>query len=454
MSLLDQLLGSQPVLEIFSDKARVQRMLDFEAALAMAESRLGVIPTAAGPAIVSQCMAESIDFQELAKAAVDAGNLAIPLVKQLAALVEHHSPEAAPYVHWGATSQDVIDTGLMLQSRDAISLMVGDLDRLCSLLAELADRHRNTPMVARTWMQHAIPTVFGFKVAGWLDGLLRSRVRLIGLHNQAALQFGGAAGTLAALGTSGLAVAQGIASELKLVLPEIPWHTQRDRIAELATALAALTASLGKIARDIALQSQTEVGELSEPAKAGRGGSSTMPHKRNPVNAAVILAGAEQTPFLAGTVLAAMQQEHERGLGNWLAEWETVPKLFRLSSSALARMLVIMEGLEVHPDRMLQNLELTNGLIYSEAASMALAERLGKKEAHHLMEELSRKAIAEKKHLADVMRDEPRVTQHLDGAALDRVFDPKAYRGEAARFIDRVLAKHNTIVKAVATAKS
>lgn len=451
MSLLDQVFGSQPVLEIFSDKARVQCMLDFEAALATAEARQGVIPASAGPVIAAYCKADLINFAELSRAAADAGNLAIPLIQQLTAVVGGQSSEAAQYVHWGATSQDVIDTALTLQMRDALAAMSSELNRLCGLLADLANRYRSTPMVARTWMQHAIPTTFGFKVAGWLDGMLRHRVRLVSWRDQATLQFGGAAGTLAALGSTGLVIAAEVASELKLELPDIPWHTQRDRIAEGATGLAMLTGSLGKMARDIALQSQTEVAELSEPAKVGRGGSSSMPHKRNPVNTAVILAAAEQTPFLAGTILAAMPQEHERGLGNWLAEWDTVPQLFRLCSGALFRMLVVIDGLVVYPDRMLKNLELTRGLIFAEAASMALARQLGRKEAHHLMELLSGKAITEQKHLEQVMREEPRVTDVLDRAALDRIFEPKAYLGEASRFIDRVLSKHNTIVQAPAT---
>jgi 3-carboxy-cis,cis-muconate cycloisomerase len=452
MTLLDSLFRSESVGRIFSDDTRLQRMLDFEAALARAEARMGVIPEAAARTIAAQCRVEKIDFADLARAAADAGNLAIPLVQQLTALVKNVSPEAAHYVHWGATSQDVIDTGLMLQVRDALSSMQASVDRLCDLLATLADRHRKTPMVARTWMQHAVPSVFGFKVAGWLDAMLRNRLRLDALSREGlALQFGGAAGTLAALGDRGLTVSQAVAEDLRLALPDLPWHVQRDRIAEIATTLAMCTGTLGKIARDIALQSQTEVGELAEPEKAGRGGSSTMPHKRNPVDTAIILAVAVQVPGLTATLLSAMQQEHERGLGNWHAEWEILPEIFRLTASALERTVTVMDGLEVHADRMLENLEQTQGLIFAEAASMALAAHVGKPEAHKILEEACRKAVSERKHLRAVLAAEPKLNGKLSSEAAARIFDPRAYTGEAERFIDRVLATHRRISKAAAT---
>jgi 3-carboxy-cis,cis-muconate cycloisomerase len=452
MTLLDTLFGSELVRKAFSDKARVQRMLDFEAALARAEARAGVIPEAVTKSITEQCQSDYIDFAELSRAAADAGNLAIPLVAQLTDLVKNNVPEAARYVHWGATSQDVIDTSLMLQVRDALVPISANMDHLCDLLAELADRHRATPMVARTWMQHAVPSLFGLKVAGWLDAMHRHRERLQVLRGRTLmLQFGGAAGTLAALGSHGIVVAEALAEELQLALPDIPWHTHRDRIAEIASTLAMCTGSLGKIARDIALQSQTEVGELAEPAKHGRGGSSTMPHKRNPVNTAVILAAAERIPALTTTIFAAMPQEHERGLGNWLAEWETLPEIFSLMGGALERTVIVIEGLEVHADRMMNNLELTQGLIFAEAATMTLATRLGKPEAHRIVEAACRKAVLEHLHLRVVLQAEPHMTAHLSSQDIERIFDPLAYQGEANRFIDRVLATHHTIFKTVSS---
>jgi 3-carboxy-cis,cis-muconate cycloisomerase len=448
MTLLDELFGSESASRVFADKTRVQRMLDFEAALARSEARVGVIPESAAQAIAAQCLAENVDFTALAHDAADAGNLAIPLVKQLTHLVKSRAPDASRYVHWGATSQDVIDTGSMLQVRDALVSISAGVDRLCDLLAELADRHRATPMVARTWMQHAIPTVFGFKVGGWLDAMLRHRLRLEALRsNGLALQFGGAAGTLAVLGGRGLAVAQALAEDLHLPLPDLPWHSHRDRVAEAATTLAMLTGSLGKIAGDIALQAQTEVGELAEPSKPGRGGSSTLPHKRNPVNCAVVLAAAERVPALTAIILAAMPQEHERGLGNWLAEWETLPEIFRLTGGALERTVTVIAGLEVHADRMLENLDLTRGLIFAEAVSMVLAQRIGKAEAHTILEEASGRAVAEQKHLLEVLAAEPRVTAHLKAEELKQLFNPRSNRGEAHRFIDRVLTSHHKISK-------
>jgi 3-carboxy-cis,cis-muconate cycloisomerase len=452
MSLMDALFGSGAVTKAFSDEACLQRMLDFEAALARAAARVAVIPEGAARAIAAECYASKFDFAEIARASADAGNLAIPLVAQLTSLVKASDPEAARYVHWGATSQDVIDTGLMLQVRDALAPMMDSIDRLCELLAGLADRHRATPMVARTWLQHAVPTVFGFKVAGWLDAMHRHRMRFEAVRTHGlTLQFGGAAGTLASLGDRGLAVAKALAGELQLDLPDLPWHAHRDRVAEIGTTLALCMGTLGKIARDIALQSQTEVGELAEPAKIGRGGSSTMPHKRNPVNTAVVLAAADRVPGLTATLLRAMQQEHERGLGSWQAEWETLPEIFRLVGGALERTVMVMDGLEVHADRMLENLQLTRGLVFAEAASIALASRVGKADAHKIVEAASRSAIAKKKPLSEVLSEDPQVTAQLSPEDLERIFDPRSYRGEAERFIDRVLSTHRTIFKVTAT---
>jgi 3-carboxy-cis,cis-muconate cycloisomerase len=446
MNLLDSLFGSEAVGKIFSDENRLQCMLDFEASLASAEARLGIIPQAAASAIASECRTEKLDISELGHAATEAGNLAIPLVQQLTQLVRSAVPDAAKYVHWGATSQDVIDTGSMLQVREGMASILTTVDRLCDLLAVLAERHRSTPMVARTWMQQAIPTVFGFKVAGWLDAMQRHRERIDGLkRNGLALQFGGAAGTLASLGDQGLAVSEGIAEELGLHLPPLPWHAHRDRVSEVGSTLAMCVGTLGKIARDIALGSQTEVGELSEPAKAGRGGSSTMPHKRNPVNTAIVLAAAERVPMLAATLLSSMPQEHERGLGNWLAEWETLPEIFRVTAGALERMALLIEGLEVHTERMLANLEKTQGLIFAEAASMALASHVGKPESHEIVEDACRKAVLARRHLQVVLASDPQVIAILSAEQIEQIFDPRAYLGEASRFIDRVLAAHHAI---------
>jgi 3-carboxy-cis,cis-muconate cycloisomerase len=295
-------------------------------------------------------------------------------------------------------------------------------------------------MVARTWLQHALPMPFGLKLAEYAAALHRSRDRLKRLRNEAiVLQFGGAAGTLAALGDNGLKVAEQLAKELDLPLPDAPWHTHRDRIAEAASVLAILTGTCGKIARDVSLMMQTDVGEAFEPAGAGRGGSSTMPHKRNPVASAAALAAATMAPNLAATLFAAQVQDHERSAGPWHAEWPTLPTLQLVTSGALAAIVDMAEGLEVDADRMRVNLDSTHGLIMAEAVAMALAETIGKSESHHLIEAASRKAIESKTHLRDVLANDNRVTTHLSADDLKRLFDPMAYQGISQTLIDRLL---------------
>src|ERR1700748_1687588 len=408
------MLSSVAMRGICDDAATLQHMLDFEAALARAEAAVGVIPKTAVAPIAQACRAESFDIAELAEAATRSGNLAIPLVKALTALVAKSDAEAARYVHWGATSQDVIDTAAMLTLRAGIDALLADLDRAIAGFAGLARAHRNTAMVARTWLQHALPMPFGLKLAEYAAALHRSKLRLKRLRSETlALQFGGAAGTLGALGDKGLAVADALSRELDLPLPEAPWHTHRDRIADAASALAILTGSCGKIARDVSLLMQTDVGEAFEPAGVGRGGSSTMPHKRNPVAAATALAAATMAPNLAATILAAQVQDHERSAGPWHAEWPTLPTLLLVTSGALAAIVDIAEGLEVDAARMRSNLDATGGLIMAEAIAFALAEKVGKQEAHYLVEAASKKAAAEKKGLRAVLEGDPAVNAHL-----------------------------------------
>jgi len=441
MELLDLLFGSAAVNAIFTDRSRLQRMLDFEAALARAEAQVGVIPKSAAGPIGEQCRAELFDLAALGEATVKTGNHAIPIVKQLTDLVGQHDEQAKRYVHWGATSQDVVDTGLMLQLRDALSAMQSDLNRLCESLTNLAEQYRSTPVVARTLLQQAVPTVFGLKVAGWLDALARHRNRIQDLHARAiVLQFGGAAGTLAMLGDRGLDVATALAKDLQLALPALPWHSHRDRVVEVATRLGLLTGSLGKMASDISLQMQTEVGEVFEPSGEGRGGSSTMPHKRNPVTCAVVRAAAQRMPGLVGIMLAAMPQEHERSLGGWHAEWETLPEIVRVSAGALYHMAEMVAGLGVDPTRMQQNLELTHGLIFAEAVTAVLGKRVGKSKAHQILESASRKSITEKKHLRDVLTSDPQVIPHLNREEIVSLFEPLNYTGVARQFIDRAIA--------------
>ena len=441
MGLLDPLFGSAAMSAVFSDGARLQRMLDFEAALARAEAHCGVIPAAAAQAIASKCKADLIDADALAQATALSVNPAIPLVKQLTALVAKDDADAARFVHWGATSQDANDIGLVLQIRDALDILEGDLASLCSALIELAQKHRSTPMAGRTLMQQALPTTFGVKVAGWLDAMNRHRERFSAIRKRAlVLQFGGAVGTLAALREKGLPVAEALAAELRLALPDAPWHTQRDRVAEVATTLGLCVGTLGKIARDISLHMQTEISELFEPAGEGRGGSSTMPHKRNPVSAAVVLSAATRVPSLVSTMLSAMVQEDERGLGNWHAEWETLPEIFRLTAGALHQMVVIAPHLEVDAARMRHNLDATHGLIFAEAVTMALGNHIGKSAAHTLVEAASQQARKTGQHLREVLAQNSAVTERLTSADLDRLFAPENYLGSAEKLVDRVVA--------------
>jgi 3-carboxy-cis,cis-muconate cycloisomerase len=442
--LLAPMLSSAAMRAVCDDAAFLQHMLNVEAALARAEAATGVIPQAAAAPIAAACRAERFDIAALAEAATRAGNLAIPLVKALTAEVAKSNAEAARFVHWGATSQDIIDTATMLMLRAGIDALLTDLDRAIAGFAKLAAKHRNTPTVARTWLQHALPMPFGLKLAEYAAALHRSRARLKALRdNGLALQFGGAAGTLAALGDNGMAVSEALARELQLPLPDAPWHTHRDRIAEAASVLAILSGTCGKIARDVSLLMQTDVGEAFEPAGAGRGGSSTMPHKRNPVAAASALAAATMAPNLAATIFAAQVQEHERSAGPWHAEWPTLLTLLLVTSGALAAVVDIAEGLDVDAERMRANLDTTHGLIMAEAVTMALAEKLGKADAHHLIEDASRRAVASKRHLRDVLADDTRVTAHLDTARLTKLFDPLAYQGVSQTLIDRLLASLN-----------
>src|SRR5205823_351370 len=412
--LLAPLFGTPEASAIFADRTRLQGMLDFEAALARAEARVGVIPPGAAEAIGRSCRAELFDLFRLAEGAAKAGNPAIPTVSALTALVAAADAEAARYVHWGATSQDAMDTGLVLQLRQLATVLGEDLERLSAALAGRAEEHKATLLAGRTWLQHAAPVTLGMKLAGWLDAVERHAERLEEVRSRAlVLQLGGAAGTLAALGRQGLEVAEALAADLGLALPAIPWHAERDRLAEVAAFLGLLIGTLGKMARDLSLLMQTEVAEAFEPAEEGRGVSSSMPHKRNPVAAAVALAAAARAPGLVSTMISAMVQEHERGLGGWHAEWETLPELASLAAGALRQMTATIEGLEVDAARMRANLDATGGAILAEAAAVALAPRIGRPQAHELVERAARRARETGRKLQDVLGEDPAASAHL-----------------------------------------
>jgi 3-carboxy-cis,cis-muconate cycloisomerase len=438
--LLTPIYASPPMRALMSDQARMQRMLDFESALARAEAAVGVITASGASEIGEACKAERYDLAGLAEATIAAGNPAVSLIEALTSEVSRRDKAAAGCVHWGATSQDLIDTALVLELRAAIDALLIDLDAAIKGFTALAGRHRRTLGVARTLMQHALPMPIGLRLAGYGAALARSRERLIRLRKEAlVLQFGGAAGTLAALGEHGTAVAERLAALLDLPLPDAPWHSHRDRLAEVAAALAILTGTCGKIARDVALLMQVEVSEAFEPARAGRGGSSTLPHKRNPVGASIALSAATVAPNLVATILAVQVQEQERAIGGWQTEWMTFPTLALVTSGAVRTVAEVAEGIEIDVERVRANLELTGGQIMAEAVSFALAEKIGRVEAHRIVQELSQRATREKRALREIALSDPRVTAHFAAAEIEKLFIPLTYQGSAQTFIDRLV---------------
>jgi 3-carboxy-cis,cis-muconate cycloisomerase len=441
--IFDSLFGDPAADAHLSDASRVAAMLRVEVALAKAEASLGVIPASAVSAIERGANIANLDLAALGDGAVLAGNLAIPLVRQLTEHVARIDADAARYVHWGATSQDVIDSGRVLQLRDALAIVLASLGRAGDAAAALAERHVATVMPGRTWLQHATPITFGLKAAGWMSALDRARVHVASaLDSALVLQLGGASGTLAALGPRASAVALAMGKELNLAVPDLPWHAHRDRFAALACALGVATGTMGKIARDVSLLAQTEVAEAFEGGAEGRGGSSTMPQKRNPVGASVVLAASLRAPGLVATMLAALPHEHERGLGGWQVEWETLPELVHLAAGAARHVAEMLGSLEVDVKRMRANVDITGGVSLAESVSMALAAHIGKFDAHRTIGAASRRAIAERRPLADVLAEMPEVTKHLSNEELTRMLIPENYLGASVQLVRAAVATH------------
>jgi len=425
---------------VFSLANQLRQMLRFEWALSGALEEAGMAAAGSADAVAAFQDAEFVDRDALREEARLAGNLAIPFVRQLTAAVRERNRDAAAAVHLGATSQDVLDTALVLQTRDALNLIQNAVAELDRQLVQQARSHAGTVLAGRTWLQDGPPITLGLKIAGWIAALRRhaDRLRAAGVRARV-LQFGGAVGTLAPLAENGAAISASLARRLELAEPELPWHAHRDRFVEVASALGMLVGTLGKMARDISLMMQTEVGEVLEPAGEGRGGSSTMPHKRNPVASALILAAAVRVPGLVATMMSAMVQEHERGLGCWQAEWNTYPEICRLTAAALDHALEIAGGMEVHPERMAANLVATRGLAMAESVSMALAAKVGRGIAHNLVERAAQRALEPGRHLRDVLLAMPEIREYFDEAEIDRLLDPQNYLGSARRFLDRAL---------------
>ena len=422
---------------VFSDRAQVARFIEVEVALAKAQGGLGVIPAEAAREIAARADLETIDFEQMKTETETVGYPILPLVHQLG----KSCGEAGRYIHWGATTQDIMDSATVLQLRAAFDLVASDLAELRRTLTELARKHRDTPMAGRTHLQQALPITFGYKCAIWLAGLDRHTERLLQLRPRVEqVQFAGAAGTLASLGTRGLEVQAAMAKELKLAVPLATWHVARDGFAEAVQFLALLTGSLAKIAYDVMLMMATELGEVYEPFVKGRGASSTMPQKRNPISCEFILAAAKMVRQHAGAMLDAMVADLERATGPWHVEWAALPEAFLLTAGALHQSKFILGGLIVDAARMRRNLDLTGGLIVAEAVMMGLAPKLGRNTAHDVVYDAARKAAEGGLKLLDVLSANEQVAKAIDRAELAKLVEPLNYVGLAPEMVDRVLA--------------
>lgn len=438
--LIESLATTEALTHVFSDEAVVGAMLDFEVALARVESRLGVIPKTAARVIAKCARVENFDPAVLARSARNTGTPAAGLVNALRSETAKTNWQAADYVHWGATSQDVCDTALLLLIRPAQALIESDLARLQAALRRLANEHQGTVMLGRTLLQPATPITFGLKAAGWYAAVGRGENRLQNAAREAlVLQFGGASGTLAVLGKSGIEVGQGLARELRLEYPAAPWHSYRDRMAALLCAHAILSGSVAKIARDIILLAQHEVGEVYESSEAGRGASSTMPHKQNPAGCVVALAAVAQIPGLVSSLLSGMTQEHERAAGAWQAEWSTVSRVIQGAGLAIASMADVAEELQVNRARMRANIEATRGAVFAEQARTLLSPKLGRKAADKILSQAIQLSREQNRNFKDVLAAMDEANQHLDATALRNLEKPEQYLGVAQEFQKRLL---------------
>jgi 3-carboxy-cis,cis-muconate cycloisomerase len=432
------IFSTEAMRHVFSDENRVQKYLDFEAALARAQGRLGIIPPEAAEEICRHCNAAEIDFNKLKTQTERIGYPVLPVVQQLVALCRDGLGE---WCHWGATTQDITDTATVMQIREALTLIESDLNSIADALAVLAKKYRNTPMAGRSNLQQAVPITFGYKTATLLAAFERHRQRLRELRPRVLVgEFGGAAGTLSSLGGRGLEVQAELMKELELGQPDIAWHTVRDTIAEAGCFLGLITGSCGKIAFDIKLLMQTEVEEVYEPFHAGRGSSSTMPQKRNPISSVYITALTSVVRQQTAALLDAMVEDHERATGPWEIEWIVLPEIFCLTASALAQTLFVLTGLQVDEKKMRANLDLTKGLIVSEAVMMGLGPYLGRQYAHDLVYDICRQVVATGRPLVDLLAENEEIKNHFDRAALQKLCDPANYLGEAGVMVDRVLA--------------
>jgi 3-carboxy-cis,cis-muconate cycloisomerase len=446
-TVLDSILfrdafGTPAMREVFSDRRLIARYIEVEVALARAEARCGVIPAEAAEVIARESQLNRIDFDHMRHETDIVGYPILPLVHQLVEMCG----EAGRYVHWGATTQDIMDTANVLQVRDALDIVEADIRALRGILADLAKKHRDTPMAGRTHLQHALPVTFGYKVAIWLAMFDRHQQRLEQLRERVlCVEFAGAAGTLASLGEKGLEVQKALAEELDLAVPTTTWHVARDGFAEAVNLLSLVTGSLGKIALDIMIMASTEFAEVYEPFVKGRGASSTMPQKRNPISSELMLAAAKGVRQHAGLMVDAMIQDFERATGPWHAEWIAIPESFILTAGALHQAKFALGGLIVDTDQMRRNLGISRGLIVAEAVMMGLAPAIGRQQAHDLVYDACRTVNEKGGTLAEALATLPAVTEHFDRAAIDRLTDPANYLGLSPQMVDRALASSATV---------
>jgi 3-carboxy-cis,cis-muconate cycloisomerase len=436
-ALFRDMFGTAEMREVFSDEALVGRYLEAETALARAQARAGVVPLEAARAIDAAARSLRVDYDKLRHETEIVGYPILPLVHQLSAAVG----EAGRFVHWGATTQDIMDTANVLQIRAALAIVERDLKEIGDILAGLARKYRDTPMAGRTHLQQALPVTFGYKAAVWLSSIDRHLERLAQIRPRVLVgEFSGAAGTLASVGEDGLEMQRLFCEELGLHQPSITWHVARDGIAEAVTLLGLITGTLGKIATDVMMMSATEFGELSEPFVPGRGASSTMPQKRNPISSELMLAAAKAVRQHVATMLDGMIHDFERATGPWHLEWVSLPESFLLTASSLANAKFMLKGLVVHEARMRENLDLTHGLIVAEAVMMAAAPKLGRQRAHDVVYDACRKAIEGGGDLADILARVPEIADALGGIdAIRRHCDPANYLGLSGQMVDRVL---------------
>jgi 3-carboxy-cis,cis-muconate cycloisomerase len=432
------IFSTEAMRRVFSDENRIQRYLDFEAGLARAQARLGIIPREACDEIIKHCRVEEIDIAKVKTQTERIGYPVLPVVQQLVGLCRDGLGE---WCHWGATTQDITDTATVMQIREALALVEQEIDAISDALAGLARKYRDTPMAGRSNLQQAVPITFGYKMATVLSAFERHKQRLAELKARVfVFELGGAAGTLSSLGKDGLKVQAELAKELKLAQPEIAWHTVRDRIAEVGCFLGLVTGICGKIALDVKLMMQTEVEEVYEPFHEGRGSSSTMPQKRNPISSVYITALTSVVRQHVAALLDAMVEDHERATGPWEIEWIVLPEIFALSAGALAQTRFLLSGLQVDEKKMRANLDITRGLIVSEAVMMGLGPHLGRQYAHDLVYDICRKVIATGRPLLDLLAEDKEIAKHMNRAELAKLVDPANYLGVAGEMVDRVLA--------------